>query len=110
MLNPSDIGYVHVCTWGHGKCRAAEGCNAWFWCKEAVGCWEPQSGAAVGFHECILLAVALQPQPLPPPGPPSRDEFSSFVAGYFVDEGACVKAAKEAVAFVICSWTLVTHT
>ena len=71
-----------------GRCaRAADGCNAWFWCKEAAGCWEPQSGEAVGFRECILLGVAMQPQPLPPPGPPSRDEFSSFAAGYLVDEG-----------------------
>ena len=67
--------------------RAAGGCNAWFWCKESAGCWEPQSGEAVGFRECILLGVAMQPQPLPPPGPPSRDEFSSFAAGYLVDEG-----------------------
>ena len=74
--------------------RAANGCNAWFWCKEAAGCWEPQSGEAVGFRECILLGVAMQPQPLPPPGPPSRDEFSSFAAGYLVDEGSLLSRAR----------------
>ena len=32
----------------------------------------------------------MQPQPLPPPGPPSRDELSSFAAGYLIDEGPVV--------------------
>lgn len=69
-------------------CRAAQGCNAWFWCKERGGCREPQSGAATAQHECLLQEVAMLPLPPPELEAASSLQLSSFAAGFRVDEGA----------------------
>ena len=70
--------------------RRAEGCNAWFWCKEGAGCREPHSGAAAAQHECLLHAVAMLPLPLPPPEQwaAASHQLSSFAAGFLLNEGA----------------------
>lgn len=65
--------------------RATQGCNAWFWCKEEQGCREPQMGAAVELHDCLLQEVAMLP--LPPPEAEAHLQFSSFAAGFLVNEG-----------------------
>jgi len=43
----------------------------------------------------------MQPQPLPPPGPPSRDEFSSFAAGYLVAEGQAALCPLPHIVFML---------
>ena len=74
--------------------RAHGDCNAWFWCKERrrAGCWERQTGRVVGPQECLQISLSLAPGS--PPGgtldPDSGAEernFTSFAAGYIVDQG-----------------------
>ena len=63
--------------------RVTAGCNAWFFCTDAGGCQDWQSGEAVDLGGCLLLAADQAPQPEPlladvaAPG-----GFFSFQAGY----------------------------
>ena len=41
------------------------GCDAWFYCTDAGGCADWQSGEAVALGGCLLLAADRQAQPEP---------------------------------------------
>jgi hypothetical protein len=68
--------------------RAREGCNAWFWCKDATqqSCYDMQSETWVPWHGCKLLALPILP--VAPPDPSDMDNqheasrFRSFAVGY----------------------------
>ena len=66
-------------------CRVTAGCNAWFYCTDAGGCADWQSGQPAAAGDCLLLTADTRPQQEPvledvtAPG-----GFFSYHAGYLI--------------------------